>query len=985
MNQILAITKKELRGYFGSPMAVIFIGAFLAATLFTFFWVAAFFSRGIADVRPLFQWTPVLLIFLVAALTMRQWSEEQRVGTLEVLLTLPVSTAQLVVGKFLAVVVLVALALALTLFLPLTTALLGNLDWGPVFGGYLASILLAAAYTAIGLAVSSRTDNQIVALISTVLLCGVFYLIGTSGVTDFVGQTTGEILRAVGVGSRFESIQRGVVDLRDLLYYVTLTGAFLVLNVLSLKMKSWSHGERTRSQRTGLKLTSALVIANLLLVNIWAFPLNGLRVDLTEQREFSLSPATRDLLENLQEPLLIRGYFSAKTHPLLAPLVPTVRDMLREYQIASRGMVRLEIIDPAEDPDKEAEANQVYGISPSPFQISDRYETSVINAYFDILIRYGDQNQVLNFQDLIEVRQETSGAVGVTLRNLEYDLTSAIKKTVYGFQSVDAVLAALDEPATLTLYVTEATVPQVLADVPDTIQKVANEIVERAGGKFVFRVIDPTAEGSGITSQQLYETYGVQPYSVSLFSSETYYLAMVLDAGGSASAVYPSGDLSEADIRTTVESALKRASSGFLKVVGLWVPPTTPTTDMYGQQQQPLQSWQALTEALEQEYEVRTLDLSTGQVPADVDVLVLVAPEAWGDTERYAVDQYLMRGGAVVVASGSYKIALDSWTGGLVVQPLAGGVMPLLEQYGVQVEPALVLDTRNEPFPVAVDRAVGGFQVQEIQAVEYPFFVDVRTDAMAETDPIVSNLPAVTMNWASPLVLDEEKNAGREVTVLLQSTAASWKLGGDPSMSGSPPNIQPDFQTYPELGFAAGATTQSYPLAVVIQGAFESAFAGKPSPLESADGITDTAQGVSSQMAGTITMSPASARLVVIGSSEFLDDLVFNLSSRLSGDRYLNNIKLVQNAIAWASEDLDLLTIRTRGTSVRVLASLDDQMRSMAEAINYVLAFVALILLGVWGSAKLRNEKPMELLPLHELESWDAVVVRESITEEAKA
>ncbi|MCD6345724.1 MAG: ABC-2 transporter permease, partial [Anaerolineae bacterium] len=110
MKQILAITRKELKGYFGSPMALIFIGAFLAVTLFVFFWVDVFFSRGIADVRPLFHWMPVLMIFLVAALTMRQWSEEQRSGTLEILLTLPVSTTRLVIGKFLAVVILVAIA-----------------------------------------------------------------------------------------------------------------------------------------------------------------------------------------------------------------------------------------------------------------------------------------------------------------------------------------------------------------------------------------------------------------------------------------------------------------------------------------------------------------------------------------------------------------------------------------------------------------------------------------------------------------------------------------------------------------------------------------------------------------------------------------------------------------------------------------------------------------------------------------------------------
>ncbi|MGH2593253.1 MAG: ABC transporter permease, partial [Anaerolineae bacterium] len=176
MKQILSITRKELDSYFSSPMALIFLGAFLAVTLFAFFWVDTFFARGIADVRPLFRGMPLLLIFLVAALTMRQWSEEQRSGTLETLLTLPVRPAQLALGKFLAVMTLVGVALALTLPLPLSVSNLGNLDWGPVVGGYLAALLLAAAYAAIGLFISSRTDNQIVALIATALLGGLFYL-----------------------------------------------------------------------------------------------------------------------------------------------------------------------------------------------------------------------------------------------------------------------------------------------------------------------------------------------------------------------------------------------------------------------------------------------------------------------------------------------------------------------------------------------------------------------------------------------------------------------------------------------------------------------------------------------------------------------------------------------------------------------------------------------------------------------------------------
>jgi len=955
LRQSLSITRKELEGYFGSPMALIFVGAFLAVTLFSFFWVDTFFARGIADIRPLFRWMPLLMIFLVAALTMRQWSEEQRSGTLEVLLTLPVSPIQLVVGKFLAVMALVAIALALTLFLPITVSLLGPLDWGPVIGGYLAAILLAAAYAAIGLFVSSRTDNQIVALILTVLLCLLFYLAGSQGVTDFVGDRFGEILRAVGSGSRFESIQRGVIDLRDLIYYLSLTGIFLALNVLSLDSKKWSTGERTEHHRRSVACTTILVTLNLVLLNVWVFPLRGLRLDLTAQREYSLSQTTRDLLSNLQEPLLIRGYFSEKTHPLLAPLVPRIRDMLKEYKVASGGMVQLEVVDPAKDPDVEAEANQSYGIRPFPFQVAGRYETSIINSYFDILIRYGDQNVVLSFQDLIEVEAGRED-VEVRLRNLEYDLTSAIKKVVYGFQSVEAVLAALDAPAELTVYVSRDTLPEWLSDVPGTIEQVAQDIASESSSKFAYTVVDPDAPDSPVTRQDLYDRYGLQPFAVSLFSSESYYLHMILQVGDQAEVVYPSGELSEADVRTAIESVLKRLSPGFLQVVGLWTPPAEPTQDMFGQMQQPLSSWQEVRSSLGQEYKVRSVDLSTGQVPADVDVLVVIAPQGMTDKERFAIDQYLMRGGSAVVASGNYGIALDQFAGGLGLQPLEDGLQEMLESYGIQVEETLVLDPQNEPFPVQVTRAVGDFQVQEIQAIDYPFFVAVWPEGMASGSPIVSNLPAVTLNWVSPITIDETKNAEREVTVLLRSSPDSWTQDNT--------NIQPDFDLYPDLGFPIGDEKKSYPLAVSVQGTFESYFKDKPSPFGAEAFSEDTAEAETAQgpIAGTIESSPETARLIVIGSAEFVDDTVFDISSRLTRDRYLNSLKLVQNTVAWATEDLDLLNIRSRGTYARVLNPLTEGEQSFWEGVNYAAALLALAIIGVVWNTRRKNEQPMALL-----------------------
>jgi ABC-2 type transport system permease protein len=966
LKQTLTITRKELRGYFGSPMALIFIGAFLAATLFSFFWVDTFFARGIADVRPLFNWMPVLLIFLVAALSMRQWSEEQRSGTLEILLTLPVSTAQLVIGKFLAIVALVVIALALTLSVPVTVSLLGNLDWGPVWGGYLASVLLAGMYAAIGLLMSSRTDNQIVALISTALVCGVLYLIGSPGVTDFVGQNLGEVLRAIGAGSRFESIERGVVDLRDLVYYLSMAGLFLTLNVLSIRAKGWSEGERTRPKRVALAVTSGLMAINLIVVNVWMFPLRRLRLDMTEYQKYTLSETTRDLLQDLQEPLLIRGYFSEKTHPLLAPLVPEVRDMLNEYQVASGGTVRLEIIDPAKHPDKEAEANQVYGIQPTPFQVTGRYEASVINSYFDILVQYGDQSETLTFNDLIEVEQNRDGTLDVRIRNLEYDLTSTIKKVVYGFQSIDAILAGLEDSVTMNVFITPDTLPPELADVPETFRKVLSEIEQASGGKFTFEFIDPDDPNSGVTRADLQEQHNLQPLMTSFFSGESYYLYMVMQTGDQAQVVYPSGQLSEADVRGAVESALKRLSPGFLQVVGLWTPPTNPTQNQFGQTQQPISSWQQVRELLQQEYEVRTVDLSTGSVAADVDVLVVIGPQGLDDKARYAIDQYLMRGGAVIAAAGTTGIMASPTGGGLAAKPVADGVGELLAHYGITVEDSLVLDPQNEPFPVPVTRQVGDFQVQEIQALDYPFFVDIRADGMAEDHPIVNNMPAVTLNWASPIQVDAAKNAEREVDVLMRSSSGAWIQESK--------NIQPDFNTYPELGFAQLTESQPYTLAVSVRGSFASYFADKPSPLapQQEEGPEDAsapeAEPTPQTAPGTIEVSPGTSRLVVISSFEFVDDIVLELSQSLGGDRYLNNLNLIQNSVAWAVEDLDLLNISARGSASRVLIELSEGEQSFWEVGNYVFALVALVAVAAVTSVRHRNETPLSLIPRDEVD-----------------
>jgi len=240
MTRMRSLATREFRSFFTSPIAYVFLLAFVGAAVFTFYNLNAFFARGQADLRGLFEWVPFLTVLLVPALTMRLWAEEQKQGTLEVLLTLPARDYELVGGKFLASWYLLAIGFALTLPLPFVAASLGNLDWGPVIGGYVGALLLGAAYLAVGQFVSALTENQILAFILALFLCLALYGIGTEIFTGFFSDRIAAVLRAVGTGSRFESIARDVIDLRDLLYYLSLTFFFLLLSVGALRVKRWA-------------------------------------------------------------------------------------------------------------------------------------------------------------------------------------------------------------------------------------------------------------------------------------------------------------------------------------------------------------------------------------------------------------------------------------------------------------------------------------------------------------------------------------------------------------------------------------------------------------------------------------------------------------------------------------------------------------------------------------------------------------------------
>ena len=948
MTPTFSVARKEVLSYFSSPLAFIATGAFLGVTLFTFFWVEAFFARGIADVRPLFAGMPLLVMMLVAALSMRQWSEEQRSGTLELLITLPVRPIELVLGKFLAIEFLVTIALLLTLPLPLTVALLGDLDPGPVIGGYFAALLIAGAYAALGLFLSSRTSNQIVAFISIAVVGGALYLVGTEGVTDFAGGYN-DLLRQIGTGSRFSSIERGVLDLRDIVYYLSLTTGFLVVCVLSLDAKRWSRGAVTAIYRRRAVVAAAFVIANLVLLNVWMSPLSRLRVDITADRAYSLSPATVSLLGGLAEPLLIRAYLSERTHPLLAPLESQIADLLEEYRISGLGKVVTEVVDPGVNPQTEEEAAERYGIRPTPFQGEDRFEQGIVNSYFNVLVSYGDQYEVLGFQDLIRIDRSRNGVTEVRLRNLEYDLTRAIKKSSSAFRGLDSLFAALRDPVALALYVTPETLPADLETPRAVISEASRELAERSGGLLVFREINPGPEGSE-GRQKLVDRYGLQPISAGLFSTKTYYFDLILETGEHSFIVRAEDHHSSGSVTNAVEAALKRATPGFLRTIGVRIPGAVPTQDPFGQPQQPFASWQILQQRLGEDYAVQQVDLSRGEVPAQVDALLIVAPQEMSERERLAVDQYLMRGGALIVAAGSHRAETEAFTGGLTLRSAGVGMTSLIESYGVSIASAVVMDPQNETFPTTIQSG----SVLQIRAIDYPYFVDIRRDGMSRTHPITSSLDSVTLNWASPLSVGGALAAGRQVEVLLHSTADSWTV--------TEPVAQPDFVRYPANGFAHGDDYQEWPLAVAVTGRFISAFA------ESGWSDTRLDENVVGQRA-MVEASPDDARLVVFGSGEFLNDTIMSLSASLHGDRYLNNLKLLQNAVDWAVDDLDLLGIRSEGVAARYLDPIDDEAKRAWEVINYAVIAFLLAVVGVLWWVRRRGERPRYELTIGDTDS----------------
>ncbi|HUX08084.1 MAG TPA: ABC transporter permease [Acidobacteriota bacterium] len=238
MSGLLSIYKREIRGYFSTPVAYVFLVIFLFFTSFLTF-QKGFFDLRQADLRLLFDSMPLLFVFLSPALAMRLWAEERRTNSIELLFSLPVTTTQAVLGKFLAAWTVIVIALLLTFPLVITVFVLGQPDPGPILTGYLASILLSGSYLAIGSFFSGITRNQVIAFVLGVVACSVFLYAASPAAMEYVATLLPggfvEAMESLSFESHFNSMQRGVIELRDLMFFLLISAGWLWANIVILR------------------------------------------------------------------------------------------------------------------------------------------------------------------------------------------------------------------------------------------------------------------------------------------------------------------------------------------------------------------------------------------------------------------------------------------------------------------------------------------------------------------------------------------------------------------------------------------------------------------------------------------------------------------------------------------------------------------------------------------------------------------------------
>ena len=315
---------------------------------------------------------------------------------------------------------------------------------------------------------------------------------------------------------------------------------------------------------------------------------------------------------------------------------------------------------------------------------------------------------------------------------------------------------------------------------------------------------------------------------------------------------------------------------------------------------------------------------------------MVVAPDTLTDKQLFAIDQFLMQGGTVVVNSGAYKA---NYTGNnLNFQGNTSNIKQWLQHHGFTIDNRLLLDPKNLPFPVPVTRNLGAIRIQEMRMLPYPYFPDVRDAGLNSKNIITASLPQVTLSWPSAINIKEGTKTF-SVTELLTTSSESWQSASL--------DIAPRLNNGQTAPYIPEGIQKSTTIGLIAEGTFTSYFKDKPSPLSEDKEDTSSSELERITINSTLEQSPDSARIILYSSNDFMQDRILEMMAIANKSNYLNSLQLVANTLSWVLEDEGLLSIRSRGNFNQTLPPMTRDEQVFWEYANYLSALALLLLIAL--------------------------------------
>ena len=468
MRSLLTILNKDFKSYFDQPTGYILNIIFVIAISFMFFRTIE--TTNEASLRPMFSLLPWILSIYIPAATMRLFAEEQRDGTLEILFTQPVRGVVVILSKFFAGLLFVIIGILGTLIIPLTLIFAGNLDFGALFAQYLGAIFLSSSLVSIGIFSSSLTKNQIVAFMIALSISILSIVIGLDFINITLPSALSILLQDLSPITHFSSITRGLIDLRDVLYFISIDIAFLSITYLNTRGKSLNtNSMQYRNLRIGV---GSLVI--LCLVFAWFGNSIQGRIDLTEDKVYSLAPSTKNIFDNLDDYVTIT-LFESKDHPINTALTARdVNDFLSDLNARSK-FVRVKHRYPDAN-EKDAEESEIVGIPPVQFNIQRQGEFQVKTGYLGMTIAYANNKEVIPFVESLD-------GLEYKIASLTFKMLNDTKKTISFINLPSSKNNQAGMGSFISLLSQQYNVNVVSADELQSIQKIPDVFI-MAGGSY---------------------------------------------------------------------------------------------------------------------------------------------------------------------------------------------------------------------------------------------------------------------------------------------------------------------------------------------------------------------------------------------------------------------------------------------------------------------------------------------------------------------